>query len=306
MTRHRIRDGWIIREKRSDLSTISETTTEANVTVILRSSQFFLTACHMAASSALSVLTVTGLKVVPKQPIYSKRQAYTIVVLAGIFCGSILAGNASLRYLPISFNQMVGATTPFFTALLAFLITGTVETAKVYLALVPVVVGVMISTGGEPQFHLLGLIVCLLSTAARALKSVMQGLLMSNPEEKLDSVNLLRFMAPAAFLMLIPLTLIFEDVERISAFFSPAQNPKYLSFSLLLLLNSLCAFFVNLLNFLVTKKTNALTLQVLGNAKGVVATAVSVLIFRNPLTIQSVLGYAITLFGVAMYSYQKK
>ena len=191
------------------------------MTVILRSSQFFLTACHMAASSALSVLTVTGLKVVPKQPIYSKRQAYTIVVLAGIFCGSILAGNASLRYLPISFNQMVGATTPFFTALLAFLITGTVETAKVYLALVPVVVGVMISTGGEPQFHLLGLIVCLLSTAARALKSVMQGLLMSNPEEKLDSVNLLRFMAPAAFLMLIPLTLIFEDVERISAFFSP-------------------------------------------------------------------------------------
>ena len=146
---------------------------------------------------------------------------------------------------------MIGATTPFFTALLGFLISGTRETPKVYLTLVPVVVGVMISTGGEPQFHLLGLIVCLLSTAARALKSVMQGLLMSNPEEKLDSVNLLRFMAPAALLMLLPLTLIFEDVERIAGFFSPASNPKHLSFSLLLLLNSLCAFFVNLLNFFV-------------------------------------------------------
>ena len=121
---------------------------------------------------------------------------------------------------------MIGATTPFFTALLGFLISGTRETPKVYLTLVPVVVGVMISTGGEPQFHLLGLIVCLLSTAARALKSVMQGLLMSNPEEKLDSVNLLRFMAPAALLMLLPLTLIFEDVERIAGFFSPASNPK--------------------------------------------------------------------------------
>ena len=60
----------------------------------------------MAASSALAALTVNVLKVVPQQPIYSKRQAYTIVVLAAIFCGSILAGNASLRYLPISFNQV--------------------------------------------------------------------------------------------------------------------------------------------------------------------------------------------------------
>ena len=154
----------------------------------------------------------------------------------------------------------------------------------------------------------------------------------------MDSVNLLRFMAPAALLMLLPLTLIFEDVERIAGFFSPESNPKHLSFSLLLLLNSLCAFFVNLLNFLVrsgdarrrrpparaaagrsrappsdaatpptqvTKKTNALTLQVLGNAKGVVATVVSVLIFRNPLTVQSILGYTVTLCGIAAYSREK-
>lgn len=267
---------------------------------------FFLTACHMLSSSVLSSFVVGILKVVPSQPIYSRAQASTIVLLAAIFCGSILAGNASLRFLPVSFNQMVGATTPFFTAVLAFFILGTVETKEVYLALVPVVFGVMISSGGEPQFHLVGLIICIISTAGRALKSVLQALLMSNPEEKLDSVNLLRYMAPVALVILFPLTILFEDTRLIAHHFSPTTNERYFLFTTVLLINSLTAYFVNLLNFLVTKKTNALTLQVLGNAKGLFATVISVAIFRNPLTFQSVLGYGITLTGVALYSTFKR
>lgn len=43
--------------------------------------------------------------------------------------------------------------------------------------------------------------------------------------------------------------------------------------------------------------------QVLGNAKGVVAAVISVLIFRNPVTFQGGMGYATTLAGVIVYSY---
>jgi hypothetical protein len=44
----------------------------------------------------------------------------------------------------------------------------------------------------------------------------------------------------------------------------------------------------------VTRYTSALTLQVLGNAKGVFTTALSIMIFRNPYTVTSVGGYLIT------------
>jgi hypothetical protein len=44
-------------------------------------------------------------------------------------------------------------------------------------------------------------------------------------------------------------------------------------------------------------------LQVLGNAKGVVAAGISILIFKNPVTLQGAVGYAIALFGVALYSH---
>lgn len=66
------------------------------------------------------------------------------------------------------------------------------------------------------------------------------------------------------------------------------------------------AYFVNLTNFLVTKHTSALTLQVLGNAKGVVAVIVSIMYFRNPVNAYSVLGYSITVAGVVLYSQAKK
>jgi len=41
----------------------------------------------------------------------------------------------------------------------------------------------------------------------------------------------------------------------------------------------------------------------LGNAKGVVAAGISILIFKNPVTMQGAVGYAIALFGVALYSH---
>jgi len=41
----------------------------------------------------------------------------------------------------VSFNQVIGATTPFFTAIFAFLITCKKESAEVYCAPLPVVLG---------------------------------------------------------------------------------------------------------------------------------------------------------------------
>lgn len=87
---------------------------------------------------------------------------------------------------------------------------------------------------------------------------------------------------------------------------SPLFFPCLPGFWAMLLFNSFLAYFVNLTNFLVTRYTSALTLQVLGNAKGVVAVVVSVLCFRNPVTLYSMLGYGITVAGVVLYSQAKR
>lgn len=144
---------------------------------------------------------------------------------------------------------------------------------------------------------------CVGATAGRALKTVLQGILLSSEEEKLNSMDLLRYMAPVAVVLLVPATLVMEP-NAVGAAVALAQEDP--SFLWMLLFNSSLAYLVNLTNFLVTKHTSPLTLQVLGNAKGAVAVVVSILIFRNPVTVVGMLGYGVTIAGVVLYGEAKK
>ncbi|XP_025015385.1 UDP-URONIC ACID TRANSPORTER 1 isoform X2 [Ricinus communis] len=218
----------------------------------------FLTMCHMSACAILSYLSIVFFKIVPLQAVKSKNQLFKIATLSVVFCGSVVGGNISLRYLPVSFNQAVGATTPFFTAVFAYLMTFKREAWITYAALVPVVTGVIIASGGEPSFHLFGFIMCISATAARAFKSVLQGILLSSEGEKLNSMNLMLYMSPIAVLVLLPAALIMEP-NVLEVTLSLGREHKFMW--LLLLVNSTMAYSANLSNFLVTKHTSALTLQ---------------------------------------------
>ncbi|KAK6941787.1 Sugar phosphate transporter domain [Dillenia turbinata] len=263
----------------------------------------FLTMCHMSACAILSYISIVVFKAVPLQMITSRSQFLKIATLSIVFCGSVVGGNISLKYLPVSFNQAVGATTPFFTAMFAYLMTMKREAWITYAALVPVVLGVIIASGGEPGFHLFGFIMCISATAARAFKSVLQGILLSAEGEKLNSMNLLLYMSPIAVLVLLPTTMIMEPrvMEDIIVL---GREHRFMW--LLLTVNSAMAYSVNLTNFLVTKHTSALTLQVLGNAKGAVAVVVSILLFKNPVTVIGIGGYSITVLGVVAYGEAKR
>lgn len=161
----------------------------------------------------------------------------------------------------------------------------------------------MLATDGEPSFNLFGFIMCVGATAARALKTVLQGILMSSDGEKINSMNLLMYMAPIAVILLVPATIFMED-NVVAVTMELAK--KDFNIIWYLLFNSSLAYFVNLTNFLVTKHTSALTLQVLGNAKGAVAVVISILIFKNPVSVTGMLGYTLTVIGVVLYSEAKK
>ena len=81
-------------------------------------------------------------------------------------------------------------------------------------------------------------------------------------------MNLLLYMAPISTLALIPATILLEPGAMDKALQLSREN---FGFVLLLVVNSLTAYFVNLTNFLVTKQTSALTLQVRGAHLTVVA-----------------------------------
>lgn len=76
----------------------------------------------------------------------------------------------------------------------------------------------------------------------------------------MNSMDLLRYMAPVAVILLVPATLIMER-EAFGVVATLAREDP--NFIWILLCNSSMAYFVNLTNFLVTKHTSPLTLQVI-------------------------------------------
>lgn len=262
----------------------------------------FLTLCHMLACTAMGSLS-TAVGIVTPQPMRSPEQFRKIAALATVFCLSVVLGNVGLRFIPLSFSQAIGATTPVFTAVLAVVMMRKYEAPMVYFALLPVVIGIVIATGAEPSFNMMGFTAVVIATAMRALKSVLQGILLSDASEKMDSMNLLRCMAPIACVCLLPAVVILEPSVISEALDKAGTKPNFVA---LLAFNSFLAYFTNLTNFLVTRYTSALTLQVLGNAKGVFTTVLSIAIFQNPYTAASATGYIITVAGVACYAAAKR
>lgn len=51
---------------------------------------------------------------------------------------------------------------------------GSRESVLTYFTLLPIAGGVVIASGGEPLFNLLGFMACIIATCCRALKSVVQ------------------------------------------------------------------------------------------------------------------------------------
>ncbi|KXZ56687.1 hypothetical protein GPECTOR_1g619 [Gonium pectorale] len=175
---------------------------------------------------------------------------------------------ASLVFLPASFAQAVGSATPAFAALLAYLIQGRLESGLTYAALLPIAVGVMLSSGGEPLFNATGTALQLLACAARALRSVLAAALLTDKSEKFHPLTLLAWSSLFAALQLLPVAALTESEALALAV---KLHATHASFAPLVALSCALAFLVNLSNLLISKQLGALTLQVLGNLKNVSA-----------------------------------
>jgi len=229
------------------------------------------------------------------------RWSRKILPLAMIFCASVAAGNIGLKYIFVSYAQMVTATTPLFTVFATRLLTNNNVRWEIWLSMIPIAGGVSLSSWQEADFNILGFSAVIIATALRAVKSVWQGQLLTDDEDKLDPISLIYYMSPPSMIMLFFLTLVFEpeillDVDILTTHASD-MNLVFWVF-----LSGAIAFWLNIMNLLVTKYTSAVTLQVLGNVKVVLSIIVSVLIFQNSVSLLGWLGCGITLLGGQWYS----
>lgn len=260
-----------------------------------------LTLIHMIGSSlfANGAVMLCGYE---KQYIQSRKQNIKVVLLSATFGLSVVCGTAALKFIPVSFNEMIASTTPLAAALFSFLATRESQGLLKVLSLVVIAVGCMVGSNGEPSWHTLGFALACVATATRALRTVLGELLLSCDTERLSSMNLLRYMSTYVVVMLIPVVFIVEGPDQLFNVVLSKFSEGDSYFVFWFVFNIVSAFSVNLCQLLITKYLGAVALQVLGIFKGVCAAVVSIIIFANPVTVTSSSGYLLTVSGVAWYT----
>lgn len=261
-----------------------------------------LTLIHMTVQSVLAHLTVDYLQLVDKVQVERKDYFSKLLVIAAVFCANICLGNISLRFVPVSFMQTIKSLTPVATALLQFLIFRSRLTGQAMLALIPVTGGVAMASATELSFHLGGFIAALVACFLTGLKFVLSSQMLSG-RYKLDSINLLYYMAPPSAAILLPLVGYFESAGIMAWIYDPARPTQHF---IILLVSALVSFALNVSLFIVLKATSSIAVTICGNVKTVGVILTSIVIFRNPVGPINMLGCFIAISGCCWYGLIKK
>ena len=212
---------------------------------------------------------------------------------------------------PVSFTHIVKALEPFFSAVVSAVISGKVMHPNVYLTLIPVVGGVAYACLKERSFSWLAFWTAMGSNLAFAMRAVVSksALDASGGElgENLNSVNLFGLVTCYAFVQSIPLFLLGEGLSFIDLW-KKALAASSTSNELVrgLIMSGLFHYLNNEVMYLALSNVHPVTLAVGNTMKRVFIVVASVLVFRNPISVQAAIGSGVGIGGVLLYSLTKQ
>nr|CAG8487353.1 11609_t:CDS:2 [Entrophospora candida] len=218
----------------------------------------------------------------------------------------ICMANASLVYITLSFYTMVKSSTPVWVLLFAFLFH--LEQPRILLVLIITVisVGVILTVAGETKFNLMGFLLVLGAAIISGLRWTLTQILLQKEEGMNDPISTLYYISPVMFIMMLILSLMFENPLFI---FSTSIHFRSFKTSLqtfgLMLTGGLLAFCMTVAEFALIKNTSTVTLSVAGISKEVLVIALSVIIYNDAITSVNLLGLIISISGITVYNYYK-
>ncbi|KMZ73407.1 Phosphate translocator-like protein [Zostera marina] len=257
-----------------------------------------LTMIHMGFSGAVSFFLVRIFKVVAPVKMTNLIYLTCVIPISAFFAGSLWFGNTAYLHISVAFIQMLKSLMPVATFLVAVMCNIDKLRCDIFVNMVLISVGVVISSYGEIHFNVIGTVFQVSGIFAEALRLVLTQVLIQKKGLTLNPVTSLYYIAPCSFLFLLVPWYWFEKPKME---ISQIQFNFWIFFS-----NAMCALVLNFSIFLVIGRTGAVTIRVAGVLKDWILIALSTVIFpESIITWLNAIGYAIALCGVVMYNYLK-
>ncbi|KAG0498679.1 hypothetical protein HPP92_003005 [Vanilla planifolia] len=257
-----------------------------------------LTMIHMGFSALVALVLVRVLKIVAPVRMTFQIYATCVIPISAFFASSLWFGNTAYLHISVAFIQMLKALMPVATFLVAVICGTDKLRCDLFLNMLLVSVGVVISSYGEIHFNVMGTFYQVVGIFAEALRLVLTQVLLQKKGLTLNPITSLYYIAPCSFLFLFVPWYLLEK---------PAMEVLQIQFNFwIFFTNALCALALNFSIFLVIGRTGAVTIRVAGVLKDWILIALSTIVFpESTITGLNIIGYAVALSGVLMYNYLK-
>lgn len=232
----------------------------------------------------------------------TQKESLILGAFSVLYTINIAVSNISLQLVTVPFHQVVRASTPLFTIMIATVILRQQFSIPKLVSLLPVVAGVGFATYGDYYFTAWGLILTLLGTFLAALKTVVTNLIQTGGggRLKLHPLDLLMRMSPLAFIQCVMYGWYTGELERVRRYGATQMTRGK---AIALLVNGIIACGLNIVSFTANKKAGALTMTVSANCKQVLTIALAVVLFDLHINATNGIGILLTLLGGAWYGY---
>ncbi|RKO99127.1 hypothetical protein CXG81DRAFT_28092 [Caulochytrium protostelioides] len=221
-----------------------------------------------------------------------------MLMFSVLYTINIAVSNVSLHMVTVPFHQVVRSTVPFFTVLISVFFLKKQFPRAVYVALVPIIVGVALATIGEYGYTAAGMILTILGTLLAAAKTVITNRVLTG-RIKLHPLDLLMRMAPLAFVQVALYAAITGELSRLRIYLATQMTPVVVA---ALMINGMLAFGLNWISFAANQRTSPLTISVAANIKQVLSIVLAIAIFHLHINAINAMGIVVTLAGGAWYS----
>lgn len=222
------------------------------------------------------------------------------LLFVGVFMATnISLNNASLVSMSLSLNQVIRAMIPCFTALFAVIIEKKTPSCLQTAGLIPISLGVIIAVfqgSTTDSSSTAGITFCAIATISNAMMMTLSGKVMTN---KIDSIRLTFYTAPASVLVLLPFAMHLEAYQ-----YSLYLASKPIPAIAIPLGTSVVALLYNIVHNQMIVVMSATTCTVIGNIKIVLLIFLSSFMFDDQKwDTKLAMGTIITMAGFFLYSY---
>ncbi|XP_057497145.1 xylulose 5-phosphate/phosphate translocator, chloroplastic-like isoform X1 [Actinidia eriantha] len=207
----------------------------------------------------------------------------------------------SFSKVAVSFTHVIKSSEPVFSVIFSSFL-GDTYPLKVWLSIVPIVMGCSLAAITEVSFNFQGLFGALISNVGFVLRNIYSKKSLQSFKE-VNGLNLYGWISIISLLYLFPVAVFVEGSQWVAGYhkaLETIQTPS--TFYLWVIISGVFYHLYNQSSYQALDEISPLTFSVGNTMKRVVVIVSTVLVFRNPVRPLNVLGSAIAVFGTFLYS----